>query len=76
MIDPRGWQGSPPTGNGDFFYDSEFEYGAKSGRGLKRTFDQQVSLRSDGSARVATTITIDNTEGPSSVNRTCPGSAA
>ncbi|MDQ6613217.1 MAG: DUF4012 domain-containing protein [Actinomycetota bacterium] len=60
----RGWDGSLPAADGDFFYDSEFEYGAKNGRGLKRTFDHQVALQADGSAHITTTITINNTEGP------------
>jgi outer membrane murein-binding lipoprotein Lpp len=64
----RGWDGVLPATDGDFFYDGEFEYAAKNGRGLKRTFDEQVSLHADGSARVTTTLTINNTEAPSPVN--------
>jgi len=67
-IAQRGWAGVLPATDGDFFYDGEFEYGAKNGRGLKRTFDDQVALHADGSARVTTTLTINNTEAPSSVN--------
>jgi hypothetical protein len=51
----------PATG-GDFFYDGEFAYAAKNGRGLKRTFDHLVTLQPDGSGRVTTTVTIANTE--------------
>lgn len=64
----RTWDGLLPATDGDFFYDGEFEYGAKNGRGLKRTFDEAVAINADGSARVTTTLTIDNTEGPSPVN--------
>ncbi len=67
-LDQRGWVGVLPSSDGDFFYDGEFEYGAKNGRGLKRTFDHHVVLHADGSAQVTTTFTIDNTEGPSQVN--------
>jgi hypothetical protein len=67
-LDQRGWNGVLPATDGDFFYDSEFEYAAKNGGGLKRTFDEQVSLRADGSARITTTLTINNTEAPSPVN--------
>lgn len=60
----RGWTGVLPATAGDFFYDSEFEYGAKNGRGLERTFAHEVALHADGSARITTTVTVDNTEGP------------
>jgi hypothetical protein len=62
------WDGTLPTTDGDFFYDGEFEYGAKNGRGLKRTFDQHVAINADGSGKVTTTLTIANTEAPSQVN--------
>jgi hypothetical protein len=64
----RAWDGSLPATDGDFFYDGEFEYGAKNGRGLHRTFDHNVVLHADGSAQVTATITIANTEGPSATN--------
>jgi len=60
----RGWDGVLPTVGGDFLDDAEFEYGAKNGSGLLRTFDHVVTLQTNGSARLATTLTIDNTEAP------------
>jgi hypothetical protein len=51
----------PPT-EGDFFYEADFEYSAKNGRGLQRTYDHRVELQPNGSARVTTDITIANTE--------------
>lgn len=64
----RGWDGAFPSAEGNFFFDSEFEYGAKNGRGLKRMFDNHVTLQADGSAQVTTTIRIANTEGPGEAN--------
>jgi hypothetical protein len=61
VIDRR-WDGTLPATAGDFFYDGEFAYAAKNGRGLKRTFDHVVTLQPDGSGRVTTTLTIANTE--------------
>jgi hypothetical protein len=58
----RRWDGSLPATAGDFFYDGEFAYAAKNGRGLRRTFDHAVTLQPDGSGRVTTSITITNTE--------------
>lgn len=63
----RSWDGQLPAVEGDFFYDGEFEYLAKNGRSLHRVFEHDVTLRADGSARVATTITIANTKGPDSL---------
>jgi hypothetical protein len=61
----RAWDGTLPQVPGDFFYQGEFEYAAKNGRGLHRTFDHVVTLRADGSARVTTRVTIANTLPPS-----------
>ena len=58
----RGWDGTLPDVSGDFFYQGEFEYLAKNGRGLHRTFDHRVVLHADGSARITTRVTIANTE--------------
>jgi len=58
----RSWDGVLPVTSGDFFYDGEFAYAAKNGRGLQRTFDHRVALQPDGSAKVTTTVTIANTE--------------
>lgn len=60
----RAWDGTLPNVPGDFFYEGEFEYLAKNGRGLHRTFDHSVVLHADGSARVTTKVTIANTEPP------------
>jgi len=60
----RAWDGTLPRTSGDFFYDSEFEYSAKNGGGLHRTFDHDVTLHADGSAQITTTITITNTLPP------------
>ena len=61
----RAWDGTLPQVAGDFFYEGDFEYSAKNGRGLHRTFDHTVALRADGSARVTTRVTIANTLPPS-----------
>lgn len=58
----REWDGALPEAEGDFFYEADFEYVAKNGRGLRRTFDHDVEVRPDGSARIITDITIANTE--------------
>jgi hypothetical protein len=61
-VTARRWAGALPATAGDFFYDGEFAYAAKNGRGLRRTFDHVVTLQPDGSGRVTTTVTIANTE--------------
>jgi hypothetical protein len=58
----RGWDGAFPVVGGDFFYGAEFHYETKSGRGLRRTYDHQIELHPDGSARITTDITIENPE--------------
>ena len=60
----QAWDGTLPQVPGDFFYEGEFEYGAKNGGGLHRTFEHNVVLRADGSAKVTTHVTIDNTLPP------------
>lgn len=60
----RRWDGALPETFGDFFYNGEFSYAAKNGRGLRRSFDHRVELRPDGSARITTKVTIANTEPP------------
>ncbi len=57
----RAWDGALPEVSGDFFYEGEFEYTAKNGRGLHRTFDHDVVLHPDGSAEITTKVTIANT---------------
>ncbi len=56
----RGWDGSIPVTTGDFVYPAEFQYRAKNGRGLRRTYAHRVVIRRDGSARVTTSVTIAN----------------
>ena len=60
VLRARRWDGTLPRVRGDFFYDGEFQYAVKVGRGLRRTFDHDVTLRADGSARIATTVTVSN----------------
>ena len=64
----RGWDGALPATQGDFFANGEFEYASKNGRGIKRTIDDQVVIRTDGSARITTTITYTNTQPPGPAN--------
>jgi hypothetical protein len=58
----RGWDGALPAHDGDFFFNSEFEYAAKNGRGIRRTYDHHVALNPDGGARITTKVTVTNTE--------------
>lgn len=51
----------PAQATGDFFFDSEFEFAAKNGDGLIRTFTHTVTLRADGSGDSATTMLMHNT---------------
>lgn len=62
-----GWDGAFVGADGDFVAPSEFEYSAKNGRGLRRTYSHRVVLRADGSARVTTDVVIANTLPPDSV---------
>ncbi len=64
VLAERRWDGSFPAHAGDFFFNSEFEYAAKNGRGIRRVYDHDVVLRTDGSARVTTRLTVTNTEPP------------
>jgi hypothetical protein len=64
----RRWDGTLPATAGDFFYDGEFAYATKNGRGLHRTFNHVVTLEPNGSARVTTTVTVTDTEPPNAVN--------
>ena len=63
-LQERGWDGALPRTTGDFFFSAEFEYAAKNGRSLKRTFDHDVTIDADGSARITTRVTIANTAPP------------
>jgi hypothetical protein len=60
----QGWDGALPDIEGDFLYDSEFEYASKNGRDLHRTYDHDVQLNPDGSARITTKVNIRNTGEP------------
>jgi hypothetical protein len=62
VLAERRWDGAFPAHKGDFFFNSEFAYVSKNGRGIRRTYDHHVALRPDGGARVTTDITITNTE--------------
>lgn len=66
VLRERNWDGAFPAQAGDFFFNSEFEYAAKNGRGIRRIYDHDVVLRPDGSARVTTHLTVTNTEPPNS----------
>jgi hypothetical protein len=60
----RGWDGAMPAHKGDFFFNAEFEYAAKNGRGIRRVYDHHVAVNPDGGARVTTRLTVTNTEPP------------
>jgi hypothetical protein len=61
VLTQHAWDGQLPPVAGDFFFNADFEYVAKNGRGLQRTFDHVVRVQPDGSATVETTITLTNT---------------
>jgi hypothetical protein len=56
------WDGSFPATTGDFFYETDFEYAAKNGRGLRRAYQHAVTLSADGSGEVTTKIQVTNTQ--------------
>jgi len=58
------WDGAFPSHAGDFFFNSEFEYAAKNGRGIRRVYDHHVAVNADGAARITTRLTVTNTEPP------------
>ena len=64
VLAERKWDGAFPSHTGDFFFNSEFEYVAKNGRGIRREYDHHVAVRPDGSARITTKLTLTNTEPP------------
>jgi len=57
----RRWDGAFRPFTGDSFFNSEFAYVSKNGRGIRRTYDHHVGIRPDGSAQVVTRMTITNT---------------
>ena len=56
----RRWDGAFPARAGDFVANSEFEYAAKNGRYVQRTYDHHVVVNKDGSAHIVTTLTVTN----------------
>jgi hypothetical protein len=64
VLAERKWDGAFPAHAGDFYFNSEFEYAAKNGRGIRRSYDHRVKIGPDGSGRVTTTLTLTNTEPP------------
>jgi hypothetical protein len=72
VIGDRGWDGVLPEASGDFFYNAEFSYSTKADRGLQRQFDHHVELRSDGSARITTVMTVTNTRPRTILNSGAP----
>jgi hypothetical protein len=70
-LQSRHWDNTLPAASGDFFYNAEFSYAAKIDRSLRRQFDQHVELRADGSARITTTMVVNN---PKPGGFTNPGS--
>jgi hypothetical protein len=63
VLAERKWDGAFPAHDGDFFFDSAFEYRAKNGRGIRRVYDHHVALSPNGgAARITTRLTLTNTE--------------
>jgi hypothetical protein len=61
LLTSLGWAGKFPNVPGDFYADAEFEYAAKNGHGLQRTFDHVVTLNANGSGVASTTMVLHNT---------------
>lgn len=64
VVDAHHWAYQLPQTSGDFYADSEFEFAAKNGRGLRRSFDHTVTIRPDGSGVARTVMTLHDTEPP------------
>jgi Protein of unknown function (DUF4012) len=64
VLADRKWDGALPVVGGDFVYPAEFQYQAKNGRTLRRTFRHHVVVRPDGSGTVTTTAKITNPNPP------------
>lgn len=62
VLAERRWDGAFVGHPGDFYFNSEFEYAAKNGRGIRRVYDHRVAVNPDGSARVTTRLTVTNTQ--------------
>jgi hypothetical protein len=76
VVAQRGWDGRLPQTDGDFFANGDFEYAAKNGRGITRTFDHVVHVNEDGSATVETTMTLANTLPPDLPGKVNPNDGA
>jgi hypothetical protein len=61
VLNDVGWSGKFPSTTGDFYADAEFEYLAKNGSALERTFTHVVTLRADGSGVASTTMLLRDT---------------
>ncbi|MBV9290869.1 MAG: hypothetical protein JO222_00335, partial [Frankiales bacterium] len=64
LLRSLGWAGQFPSAPGDFYDESEFEYIAKNGHELQRTFNHVVTLRPDGSGASETTMVLADTGAP------------
>src|SRR5581483_10611365 len=60
VLTQREWDGRIPDLDSDYFVNADFEYLAKNGRGLVRSFDHVVRLSADGSGSVQTTMKLDD----------------
>jgi hypothetical protein len=61
LVTALGWSDAFPSTVGDFYRDAEFEYLAKNGSALLRTFDHVVTLHADGSGLSSTTMVLRDT---------------
>ncbi|HEX7277764.1 MAG TPA: DUF4012 domain-containing protein, partial [Acidimicrobiales bacterium] len=64
VLAERRWDSAMPAVAGDFVYPAEFEYSAKNGRALRRTYRHHVQLHPDGSGTVTTSVRIVNGDPP------------
>jgi hypothetical protein len=61
QVAQRSWDRLVQPTLGDYHAEAEFEYEAKNGRSLRRSYDHVVVIEADGSAVITTTMTIANT---------------
>lgn len=64
----QSWDGTFRRQPGDFFFNAELEFMTKNGRANRRDYHQHVALRPDGSAPVATSLFLTNTDPPDSIS--------
>jgi hypothetical protein len=64
-----GWSAEFPSSPGDFYADAEFEFAAKNGSDLQRTFTHVVTLNPDGSGTAATSMLLHDTAAASFLNQ-------